>query len=88
MLSDLSSFQESPILLNMAERVVDAVKELLKCSVCLSQLFYPKTLPCEHSFCAQCLADTLLAKVIKDGEAVIDEKGSWVGAERGKIDNG
>ena len=42
----------------MAEECSAALKELdeqLKCSVCLEQYTHPKTLPCLHSYCLECI---------------------------------
>ena len=30
-------------------------EQFLLCKICLDDLKYPKTLPCLHTFCAQCL---------------------------------
>ena len=49
------------ILLNMAELQLSLnsfkqqFDDQLTCSVCLDQYTYPKTLPCHHSFCLECI---------------------------------
>lgn len=37
---------------------VDKISEELKCSICLDFFTNPRTLPCQHSFCEQCLKCT------------------------------
>ena len=39
----------------MAECALKQIDEQLTCSVCLDQYTNPKTLPCMHNFCLQCI---------------------------------
>jgi hypothetical protein len=34
---------------------VDEIKDLLTCSMCLQTLTEPRSLPCLHNFCGECL---------------------------------
>ena len=44
------------------------VKDLGYCSVCLDRLENPRTLPCEHNLCKQCLADLIKSRIVTEGE--------------------
>lgn len=44
--------------------------DIVTCSVCLDPFTAPKTLQCHHSFCKQCLAKILHAKLVKEGVLV------------------
>eukprot|EP00794_Sanderia_malayensis_P015230 gene15230-16805_t len=52
----------------------DTVSKLLECSICLECLSSPRTLPCEHSFCAQCLADLVKDQIIEDKDGIFAPK--------------
>ena len=41
----------------MAEKIIKAkaIEELLECTICLEQFKNPKMLPCQHTFCENCL---------------------------------
>ena len=44
----------------MAEKTPSDLKRLLTCSICLGQYKDPKTLPCHHCFCKECLEDLIV----------------------------
>eukprot|EP00794_Sanderia_malayensis_P015229 gene15229-16804_t len=52
----------------MAGNASVRINELLKCSICLQRYSNPRTLPCQHSFCGQCLASLMKDLFIKHGE--------------------
>eukprot|EP00794_Sanderia_malayensis_P015234 gene15234-16808_t len=53
------------------------VGKLLECPICFERFSDPATLPCEHSFCKQCLAEILFRKLVnKNGEVVFNGDGS------------
>lgn len=48
----------------MARRLATNLKdEYLSCSICLDQYQQPKTLPCDHIFCQQCLTNHLTQNI-------------------------
>eukprot|EP00794_Sanderia_malayensis_P015225 gene15225-16799_t len=52
----------------MAGNASVRINELLKCSICLQRYSNPRTLPCQHSFCGQCLASLIKDLYIKHGK--------------------
>jgi tripartite motif-containing protein 2/3 len=40
---------------------IGAIEELVQCGICLEKLADPKMLPCQHTFCLNCLQSHLLA---------------------------
>lgn len=42
-----------------------ALEELLQCGICLERLSRPRMLPCQHTFCLNCLKSHLTAKNLR-----------------------
>ena len=40
----------------------EEVEDLVRCSVCFEKFTNPKTLPCAHTFCENCLIDWVMKK--------------------------
>lgn len=60
---------------NMAKSILEKFEEELKCSSCQELLTDPKTLPCLHSFCRECL-DRYARDRIPDAEDPTDTRDS------------
>ena len=57
-----------PGMCEVAEGISD---EFITCPVCTNAYSSPKILPCMHSFCEKCLADSLNDSEIKNGQAFL-----------------
>lgn len=41
---------------------MDAIEELIQCGICLEKMSDPRMLPCQHTFCLNCLQNNLTLK--------------------------
>eukprot|EP00112_Aurelia_sp_Birch-Aquarium-sp1_P006040 Seg1675.3 transcript_id=Seg1675.3/GoldUCD/mRNA.D3Y31 product="E3 ubiquitin-protein ligase TRIM21" protein_id=Seg1675.3/GoldUCD/D3Y31 len=62
---------------DLTEKGKESFESLVTCPICMNPLVSPKTLICDHSFCKQCLADIIGARltekdVLTPGELWID----------------
>jgi hypothetical protein len=44
-----------PFFLKM-EQILNDINEMLTCSVCMEKYVRPKVLPCQHTFCMDCIS--------------------------------
>ena len=51
----------------------ESVTKLLECSICLEQMSIPKVLPCQHTFCLNCLTKTVYS-IMKQIQCAICRK--------------
>ncbi|KAL1501536.1 hypothetical protein ABEB36_006839 [Hypothenemus hampei] len=63
-----SSYDRGPItpsINHQSDSPLGAIEELLQCGICLERLNHPRMLPCQHTFCLNCLNTHVTAKNLR-----------------------